>query len=317
MPKRKTTKEFIDEANIVHKGKYIYNKTKYIKSNLKVCITCPIHGDFYQTPSNHLSGHGCPKCMVDLLHKLKLTNEDVYFSKCNTVHNDKYIYTESKYNGEYNPIDIICPIHGKFTLRNAKSHLLGYGCPVCGREKIKMCRLKNTENFISDAKKVHKDRYIYDKANYTGAFDLVEIICPKHGSFWQRAYCHLNGNGCPKCRYSTLERIISNELVKRNIKFEYEKKFDFLPPLSSIDFYLPDYNAAIECQGIQHFISCSFFGGEKSFQKVFENDLRKIKGCDKLGIRLFHFTNVEIPNDFNSYHVYTDIDELFNEITKS
>lgn len=30
--------------------------------HIKVIITCPIHNDFEQTPSNHLQGHGCPKC---------------------------------------------------------------------------------------------------------------------------------------------------------------------------------------------------------------------------------------------------------------
>lgn len=72
MPKHKTNEEFIKEAIIKHNGKYSYKKTNYIKNNIKVCITCPIHGDFWQTPTNHLSGHGCPECMKDLLHNIKL-----------------------------------------------------------------------------------------------------------------------------------------------------------------------------------------------------------------------------------------------------
>ena len=39
----------------------------------KVIITCPIHGDFWETPENHLNGVGCPDCDG---HKMnKLTNE--------------------------------------------------------------------------------------------------------------------------------------------------------------------------------------------------------------------------------------------------
>ena len=49
-------------ANIVHKNKYEYSKTEYRKSLQKVCIICPEHGEFWQTPAGHLSGKGCPIC---------------------------------------------------------------------------------------------------------------------------------------------------------------------------------------------------------------------------------------------------------------
>ena len=54
--------DFIKISNIVHDNKYTYTKTEYKKSIKKVIITCPIHGDFYQTPSKHINGHGCPEC---------------------------------------------------------------------------------------------------------------------------------------------------------------------------------------------------------------------------------------------------------------
>lgn len=57
--RRKTTEEFVNEANKIHNGKYDYSKVNYIDSNTKVCIICPIHGEFWQTPINHLCGKGC------------------------------------------------------------------------------------------------------------------------------------------------------------------------------------------------------------------------------------------------------------------
>lgn len=60
--KRKTTEEFINEATTIHGGNYIYDKTIYINSYTKIIITCPKHGDFYQAPTNHIQGQGCPKC---------------------------------------------------------------------------------------------------------------------------------------------------------------------------------------------------------------------------------------------------------------
>jgi hypothetical protein len=60
---RKTTEDFINRSNKVHSNLYDYSKTEYVKSDIKVVIICKFHGEFTQTPSNHLSNHGCPKCI--------------------------------------------------------------------------------------------------------------------------------------------------------------------------------------------------------------------------------------------------------------
>jgi hypothetical protein len=59
---RKTTEQFIKEANIIHDNKFNYDKTDYVKNQIKVTITCPIHGDFSQIPLSHIQGSGCPNC---------------------------------------------------------------------------------------------------------------------------------------------------------------------------------------------------------------------------------------------------------------
>lgn len=59
---RKTTEQFIKEANEVHDFKFSYDKTEYIRNQVKVIITCPIHGDFLQNPLSHIQGNGCPNC---------------------------------------------------------------------------------------------------------------------------------------------------------------------------------------------------------------------------------------------------------------
>lgn len=57
-----TQDEFIKECKKKHGDKYIYVKTEYIDICTPVTITCPKHGDFTQTPRDHLQGCGCPKC---------------------------------------------------------------------------------------------------------------------------------------------------------------------------------------------------------------------------------------------------------------
>lgn len=67
MPKKLTTEEFIECANKVHNGKYDYSKVEYTNCLTPVCITCPIHGEFWQKPKHHTRGEGCPKC--GLIHR--------------------------------------------------------------------------------------------------------------------------------------------------------------------------------------------------------------------------------------------------------
>jgi len=61
-----TTEEFIQKAKLIHGDKYNYLKVEYKNNNTKVCIICPEHGEFWQTPNSHLNNTGCPKCQRSL-----------------------------------------------------------------------------------------------------------------------------------------------------------------------------------------------------------------------------------------------------------
>lgn len=58
------TQTFIQKAKLIHGDRYDYSKVNYFNSRTKVCIICPEHGEFWQIPSDHLNGHGCPKCIT-------------------------------------------------------------------------------------------------------------------------------------------------------------------------------------------------------------------------------------------------------------
>jgi len=58
----KPLEQFIIDAHKVWGSLYNYNNFKYKGRKKKGSITCPIHGDFEQTPREHLSGCGCPYC---------------------------------------------------------------------------------------------------------------------------------------------------------------------------------------------------------------------------------------------------------------
>ena len=114
---------------------------------------------------------------------------------------------------------------------------------------------------------------------------------------------------------SRLESIVNHVFTKKNVLFEEQKKFDWLrykKPLS-LDFYLPEYNVAIECQGIQHFEPQDWFGHRKSysFTEVLKRDKIKKEQCEKHGIKMFYYSNLGIEYP---YKVYEDLDELLKEV---
>lgn len=65
----KTKDDFIEESKKIHGDKYDYSNVEYFGDKVKVCIICPKHGEFWQTPSHHISGEGCPKCKMSFLEK--------------------------------------------------------------------------------------------------------------------------------------------------------------------------------------------------------------------------------------------------------
>jgi len=57
--RRKTSEDFIKEAQEKHGDKYDYSKVVYKTSHTKVIIGCPKHGDFVQPPISDIQGFGC------------------------------------------------------------------------------------------------------------------------------------------------------------------------------------------------------------------------------------------------------------------
>ena len=213
MPKKKTTEQFISEANLVHEDKYDYSKTICAGVSNKVVIICPEHGEFEQTPHGHLSGKGCTPCGRIRTTVLQRSSLDKILEKFKEVHGDFYNYSQVIYEGNHTKVKIICPKHGKF--EQTPGHHINdqNGCPNCGEEKVKLEHIKRTrtlQEFINEANLVHEDRYDYSKTIYTGANNKVIIICLEHGEFEQNAQFHLSGCGCPDCGR------ISGGLLRRN-----------------------------------------------------------------------------------------------------
>ncbi len=188
-----TTEEFIAKARAIHGDYYDYSETVYLNTKTKVTIICPIHGKFTQMACEHIRGLGCQKCAYALSGEKNRSNTEEFIKKARVIHGDRYDYSKSVYVNNYTKLVIICPVHGEFE-QIPNTHLLGKGCIKCGR-KIKL----TLEDFIKKATIVHGDLYDYSKSVYVDNKTPIEIICKKHGSFFQIPGNHTQGSGCPFC----------------------------------------------------------------------------------------------------------------------
>ena len=228
----KTTDSFIERAKKVHGDKYDYSKVDYKGKGMNVCIICPKHGEFWQTPHNHLSGAGCPKCKNEYISKKYSDTTETFIEKAKKVHGDKYDYSKVNYINSRTKVCIVCPEHGEFWQR-PNNHLNGWGCSKCSNEKTHEKQRLTTEEFIERAIEVHGKKYDYSKVNYINNQTKVCIICHEkdeygieHGEFWQTPNNHLNGDECPRCskKYKcTTEEFIQKAKLVHGNKYDYSQ----------------------------------------------------------------------------------------------
>lgn len=289
---------FIKEAEKAHNNKYGYSNAIYISGSKKVIITCPIHGDFWQTPRNHIHGHGCPQC-ANKIRRESISKTTLEFVEgCKKIHGDKYSYDNTIYYGNKLKVIISCLIHGEFSI-SAGHHLNGHGCQRCAN-----CYRRTTTEFINDSRKIHGDKYDYSLAEYTRSNVKAKIICKRHGIFMQTPSHHLMGVGCPSCLQSRGENEIERQLKLANILFVKQKTFDGCLSDSGnklrFDFFIPAHNICIEFDGQQHFKPINCFGGEAGHKKALNNDKAKDIYCNEAGVKLIRINYTQIDRNSNS-----------------
>lgn len=280
-----TTEDFIKKASIVHNNYYDYSKVIYVRSDQKVIIICPEHGEFEQIPSSHLRGYNCPKCSK---HHIPTTEE--WIEEARKVHGNKYDYSKSDYIGSSNLITIICPIHGEFQ-QIANNHLRGNGCLKCKNEYMSKSQRNTIENFIEKANRVHDNKYDYSDTTYgKNNKEKVIINCLKHGKFLQTPHDHLLGYGCPKCQLKSQTKLyekLKESFPNEEILFEVGRNIIPWIGLQRFDIYFPKYNIAVEYNGEQHYIEIDHFGGQLGLSKTIERDELKRQKCKENNCSLF------------------------------
>ena len=120
-----STEEFINKSKLKHGDVYDYSKVFYKNIMTKVIITClNKHGDFEQTPNNHLKGTGCPKCGN------KTLTIDEFINRSKIKHGNLCDYSKVVYKNIKSKIIITFKNHGDFE-QTPNNHIKGSCCPKC------------------------------------------------------------------------------------------------------------------------------------------------------------------------------------------
>jgi very-short-patch-repair endonuclease len=220
-----------------------------------------------------------------------------FIKKAIKLHGFEYDYSKVKYVNAHAKVTIGCKIHGDFD-QSPNGHLCkdiknggGRGCKECGLVKSGLARRKNTQWFVSEAKKVHGDAYDYSKVKYVTSIDNITIICQKegHGPFEQQPNNHLQGKKCSKC--AGVYKPNTNEFIERSILihgkgiYDYSKS-EYIDSKTPLIIICPKegHGEFLQAPSNHYLFGCSKCGYEKLAEsKTLTTDEFKQRAIEKHG----------------------------------
>ena len=276
---------FIEKAKKIHGNRYDYSKVNYINAKTKITIVCLDHGEFQQTPCNHLSNYNCQKCAKNL----KMNTEE-FVERSKLIHGNKYDYSKVEYINADKKVTIICNKHGEFE-QIPDFHLnRKCGCPKCANNVT-----LTMDEFIEKARRIHGDKYDYSKVNYINNRVNICILCNTHGVFEQSPTRHLVGDGCPNCINKTEYKLFVQlqeiyPTVERQFKAEWCKNKRCLP----FDFVIETSKKIIEMDGPQHF---SQVANWRSPEDQLKQDMYKMKCANENGYSVIRVLQQDVIDE--------------------
>lgn len=169
--KTKDVNYFIKKAKEIHGDFYNYDKVEYKKAKISVIITCPKHGDFNQTPGNHIHQKvGCLKCGHDISNDSRRLDNEIFIDRAKEIHNERYDYSLVEYKNNSTKVSIICKDHGIFK-QCFNGHILqGQGCRKCASNSTS----KSEKLWLSEIGILDKNRRY--RLNLSDSYVIVDGI---------------------------------------------------------------------------------------------------------------------------------------------
>lgn len=297
----RTHNQYVEEVAGVNKNIDVVGVYKNIDT--PILHKCRIDGyEWLVSPYNILKGHGCPMCA-----EVKKPTTDEFIKKMS------YINPNIDIIGNYinNNTGILCRCKvDEYIWTPTPSNLLaGKGCPVCGGVKK-----RTTDEYINEVHQINLNIEVLGE--YINAVTPILHRCRLDKTEWFAQPNHiLSGHGCPVCNCSIGEKTITKYLEYNNILFISQHTFNDCKNKKKLpfDFYLPEYNACIEYDGLQHFEVVDFFGGDDGFKKRQYNDSIKTAYCELNNIQLLRIRYDQNIED--TLNVFFNDTKLIKEVS--
>lgn len=186
-----------------------------------------------------------------------------------------------------------CPNGHSYDMEIANKVKENIGCPICSNKRL----LSGYNDLLTCYPEIASE---WDPSNplppskvIAGSPMRVKWICKDNSTHkWSATISNrtYSKTGCPFCKASHGEKIISELLTQMGIKYEKQYRIrncSIQKPLP-FDFaiYYEDKLHLIEYDGIQHFQPLDIFGGKKEFKRRKEYDTFKNEYCDRENIPL-------------------------------
>lgn len=200
MARRGSTERFLERAFAKFGTKFDYSKVVYEKCNAEVIICCPVHGDFLQTPTQHLaSRHGCRLCASENMTRDNLSRGE-RVAEAKRVYGSAYDYSSWEPDTSYLSSTAHCNIHCvDFEISYYNHVVKGQGCPLCMGDKISNIKTMTHSVAERELKKKHNHLSIL-KESYKGFAERCKISCDIHGEFEAKPQNLIpTKHGCPLC----------------------------------------------------------------------------------------------------------------------
>lgn len=154
-----------------------------------------------------------------------------FLAKSSKKFPDKFDYTNTKCTGSKDKVSIKCIKHDEEFMITTYNHLYSKtgGCPTCKLGQISKSNTMCPKKFFEECKRVHNNFYDYSVSVFTTTKKKIDIRCPIHGIFRQKAGAHKNKQGCPKCgdKSGAKKRTKSQEQFEREALEKHNGLYDY------------------------------------------------------------------------------------------
>lgn len=263
----------------------------------------------------------CEKCgKIHCFTRLSAATTRINFCSCCKEFKDtkekvlfllnNYNFTLKQWTGSAEKVKIICNNCKTESLRFPSEILRNPEfCTECNNSKTVPLSINEVQEKID--KVFGKEEYLLlNYENWRTKVNIKHLSCKT--MFTQNIGHFLDGCGCPKCnkKRSKGEQAISLWLEKNNVNFisQYIIKYKD-NSRGYFDFFIPNYNVAIEYNGEQHYNEENIFNKKnKGFENQKKRDIKKRNFCEINNIKLLEIPYWELKNidnilssEFNDY----------------